>query len=153
MTTTYATAVLLVTEDDLGVWLAVRATDAKFYPCLLECPAGKPEDDEAPHLTALREVYEETGVQLTKDDLRLQGWLAFKVGDRQGTVNMTLFIAATDQTPKDTEPGKRTPWIKFPAKQFATYTSAEIARTLTPATAALLQHHLRNLRDTGELSF
>ena len=54
-------AVALVAIDDQGRWLLVRQYRFPAGQELLEIPAGTREPDEAPEVTAARELREETG--------------------------------------------------------------------------------------------
>lgn len=57
-------------------------------------PGGKLEPGEAPDSAALREVYEELGVEVTKDDLTLLGnWTAAAANEHNTNIDATIYLS------------------------------------------------------------
>ena len=56
-------------------------------------PGGKLEHGEGPDSAALREVYEELGVEITKDDLTLLGsWTASAANELDTEIDATIYL-------------------------------------------------------------
>ena len=139
MNTTHAVAVLLTTPDGASVWLAIRSPLSKHYPGEWECPAGKVEQGELPEFTALRELYEETGILGDiAGAMTHRGSYLFQQGPEQ-QVDMGLFVYPTDLTPQHTEATKRSPW------RLVSLEAALMVDLITPATKMLLNLQMKAL--------
>lgn len=125
-------AILCVTprmsETNPRVWLAQRAATHSPFPELWECPGGSLNAGEAPHVGALRELREETGIE-TKLLIPV-GYVRFT--NKEFDAGMFLYITElTDGVePNNTEPNMRSAWESFPLHN--------VLSNLTPATGALL---------------
>ena len=84
-----------VTSSSFELWLQLRKENGPLNG-FLEFPGGKIEANEQPIEAALRELKEETGVELTKSDLKLFKLIPFKYPDR--TVSLFIFITYANFT-------------------------------------------------------
>jgi len=107
-------AAVVIVEDD-RVALIERVRDGRTY---FVFPGGKIEDGETPEDAAVREAYEELGVEVELGDLLSRSWgnarlhlhyQARIVGGEFGTGN-GLEIVSSGETPKGTY---RPLWIRF----------------------------------------
>jgi 8-oxo-dGTP diphosphatase len=63
-------------------------------------PGGKLENGEGPTSAALREVHEELGVQMTRDDLTFLGsWTASAANELDTEVNATIYLSGMAVSP------------------------------------------------------
>lgn len=89
--------VILVDND---VLLLKRAKDKKSFPLTWNLPSGKVEVGEEVIDAAVRELYEESGIQLTTSDLTL-GAQFYHYDDAQPGVSIIfhVFVARRDSKP------------------------------------------------------
>lgn len=110
--TPYRAAVVLLIDASGDVWLAKRSSTSAVLPDQWECPAGKVEIGEGFEAGALREILEETGLEVERERLIQCGIIRTR---GSGTMNVAcaLFLVqlVEGERPQDTEPSKRSPWI------------------------------------------
>ncbi|MFE2426938.1 NUDIX domain-containing protein [Streptomyces sp. NPDC059373] len=96
----------LVFERQGRVLLGRRSPDAAFAPDTWHLPAGHQEDESATACAA-REAYEELGVRIAEDDLRLVHVLHYReVEDHQGRMQLFFQVTAWSGTPHNMEPDR-----------------------------------------------
>ncbi|WP_172252411.1 NUDIX domain-containing protein [Saccharibacillus deserti] len=81
-------------------------------------PAGKTEAGERPGDAALREVYEECGVQIRREDLRMTGVMQIGASEPSQDERIDFFFEAECRsgTPVNCEPDKCSELAWFPAE-------------------------------------
>lgn len=97
-----------------SVWLSQRLAGAKDYEGWWTCPGGRIEPGETPIQAAIREVFEETGLEVTEDSTHSLG--STMVARENGSqIRMHEFCIELnpDQVPLRTEPEKQGGWFKF----------------------------------------
>ncbi|PLX68524.1 MAG: hypothetical protein C0603_05065 [Denitrovibrio sp.] len=89
-------AIVLVYHTDREEYLMVEQYRPPIGCRVLEMPAGLIDQGESPSETAVREVYEETGVRITQDDLIDLGVVYSGVGMTNEEVNIFAVEINTD---------------------------------------------------------
>lgn len=121
---------LLVCEN--WAWVARRSVDSPVMPGLLECPGGKVEGNETPLGGAVREVYEEAGLDIHPDRFKHRGIVTARVGSEDWSIWLYMVEVGRHERPKDREPTKRNRWHPLPPG------GVKKLRNLTPALGVLL---------------
>lgn len=95
-----------------STFVSRRNTDASAYGGLLQNPGGKVEPGETPLAAVVREVREETGLDLPPERFRFLG------NSREQTGEIGRYIVSAfsvdlkpDETPRHMEPTKHGPWM------------------------------------------
>jgi 8-oxo-dGTP pyrophosphatase MutT (NUDIX family) len=95
-----------------GLWMNQRlgSTMAGKW----QCPGGGGDPQEQPHQTAIRELWEETGLLLHRTELKLIFQDVLPYEDQPGTYRSYCYLAVTRRIPEHREPHKGTPWELIP---------------------------------------
>jgi 8-oxo-dGTP diphosphatase len=110
---------IFVFNEDGDVLLCERLAD-KHGKGEWGLPGGKPDPGEDPGYTAVRELYEETGL-VAYDLEKLDTW-TYDVYRDHGVHFVTVYYScnAKRQTPRNTEPDKQGPWEWFDPENLPT---------------------------------
>lgn len=130
------------------VVLLQRGPAAKFAPGKWDLPVGKSEPGEPITATAVRELYEETGLVVRPEALRVAHVVHGAWGVESPNGFLTVVFATHEWTGEavNREPAKHTQvrWIPLPAlpapTDFVPSTSTALRAYLTPAPPALTVH-------------
>lgn len=91
MTTQTLVVAAVCFRDGADRILTVRKGGTNFFML----PGGKSEPGEAPGAAALREVYEELGVRVGKEDLSLLGnWSAAAANELDTIIDATVYLSS-----------------------------------------------------------
>lgn len=102
MTTTIPCAAVIVTNSQDQVLLVQRGADVKRLPSAWESPGGKIDAHEDPETAAIREVFEETGIQLSNLELFERRNVVSKESDE--IFPTYIFFGKSDDEPVIGEP-------------------------------------------------
>jgi 8-oxo-dGTP pyrophosphatase MutT (NUDIX family) len=128
--------VVLTVGDD--VWLAQRTALDRAFLGYHASPGGSIELGETPAVAGLREVVEETQLELDRDRLVFLGVSMHQYDDGRPFEMRGFTVELTeDEVPICTEPHKQGPWARWSIHELPT--------PLTPGTAAMIKS-LRNER-------
>ncbi|MFJ8883419.1 NUDIX domain-containing protein [Streptomyces sp. NPDC102402] len=106
--TLLAAAVIVHDEATHRVVLLRRGENAKFAPGLWDLPVGKSEPGEPVTLTAVRELYEETGIRVEPRSLEVAHVIhgAWGVESPNGFLTVVFVTREWSGEPENREPGK-----------------------------------------------
>ncbi|MGW1887582.1 NUDIX domain-containing protein [Streptomyces sp. NPDC001970] len=126
------------------VVLLQRGENAKFAQGMWDLPVGKSEPGEPITETAVRELYEETGITVKSESLKVAHIVHCARGVEAPNGFLTVVFAAHEWTgePENREPRKHSQvrWVDVDA----------LPEAFVDANATALQHHLNN--DGSEVS-
>ncbi|MDI5966786.1 NUDIX domain-containing protein [Streptomyces sp. SL54] len=129
-------AVIVHDRERERVLLLRRGAGARFAAGLWDLPSGKSDPGEPVTTTAVRELYEETGVVVAPESLRLAHVIhgAWGVESPNGFLTVVLATDTWTGEPVNREPGKhaRVAWVR----------TDSVPEEFVPSTGAVLREYL-----------